>query len=203
MKRLRRCGAVSGVVLPSGLRVALVGMQDVDAPALTDPRHQRLLEWELTSPAARQPATAVALSVEIGCSERTLRDWKARPDFQAAWRAGFQAVAGSMERTKHQLDVLYADSVDPESKTKVQSAKLHWDITRAIAPPEPEVVSSRRAKELSDDELKALLSSVALAELVERMGPLNAPVALPPAPVVLAGLYGPNSGAVEASGEAA
>ena len=80
-----------------------------------------------------------------------------------------------MERTKHQLDVLYADSVDPESKTKVQSAKLFWDISRAIAPPEPEVVSSRRAKELSDDELRSLLSSTALAELVERMGPLAGP----------------------------
>ena len=179
-------------------------MQVADtSPALADQRHQRLLEWELTAPAARQPATGVALAAEIGCSERTLRDWKARPDFQAAWRAGFQAVAGSMERTKHQLDVLFEDSIDPDSKTKVQSAKLHWDITRAIAPPEPELVSSRRAKELSDDELKALLSSVALAELVERMGPLNAPVVLPAADVVLAGLYGPSTGTAGTSSEAA
>ncbi len=70
----------------------------MDVPTLDDPRHQRLLEWELTPPAQRQPQTKNALADELGVAARTLRDWADKPEFQVAWRLGFQAVAGSMER---------------------------------------------------------------------------------------------------------
>lgn len=135
---------------------------------LDDPRKQRLLEWELTPPATRQPKTLKDLAADMGVSDRTLRDWKDKPEFQAAWRVAFQAIAGSMERTKAILDVLYADSIDPENDKRVQAAKLHWDISRAIAPPEPEQKDSRRARELSDADLLAMLSDAAMEELRER-----------------------------------
>jgi hypothetical protein len=140
----------------------------MEVPTLDDARHQRLLEWELTAPASRDPKTANALAALLGVSDRTLRDWRDKPEFQAAWKLGFQAVAGSMERTKALLDQLYADAMDEKNDKRTQSAKLYWDIARAISPPEPEVQSSRRAHELSDAELRSMLSESALSELLGR-----------------------------------
>lgn len=133
-----------------------------------DPRKGRLLDWELTAPAMRDPKTANALAAELGISPRTLRDWKEKPEFQAAWKAAFQATAGSMERTKAILDQLYADSMDTGNDKRTSAAKLHWDISRAIAPPEPDSRPSQRAQELSSEQLLALLSVAALSELESR-----------------------------------
>lgn len=133
-----------------------------------DPRWERVLEWELTPPASRTPKTMNALAAELGVSDRTIRGWKEKPEFQAAWQVAFKDVAGSMERTKAILDQLYSDSIDADNDKRVQAAKLHWDISRAIAPPEPEMTASRRAQELSDSELVELLSQAALEELEAR-----------------------------------
>jgi hypothetical protein len=137
---------------------------------LDDPRHQRLLEWLLTAPASREPSTKNALAAELSVADRTLRDWEAKPEFQAAWRAGFQSVAGSMERTKAIMDRLYEDAVNPDNDKRVMASKQYWDMAKSIAPPEPETQASRRAAELSDDELRAMLSDAALEELTRRMG---------------------------------
>ena len=133
-----------------------------------DPRKNRLLAWELTAPASREPKTKNALALELGVSDRTLRDWSDKPEFQAAWKLGFQAVAGSFERTKALLDQLYVDSMDEKNDKRTQSAKLYWDISRAIAPPEPITQTSRRAQEMSDEELREMLSRSALDELESR-----------------------------------
>lgn len=140
----------------------------VEVPVLEDPRHQVLLEWELTAPASRDPKTKIALAASLGVSDRTLRDWSERPEFVAAWRAGFKAVAGSMERTKAVLDQLYSDATNPDNDKRVMAAKQWFDISKAISPPEPEVGPSRRAAEMSDTELLALLSDGALEELKAR-----------------------------------
>lgn len=140
----------------------------MDVPKLDDPRHQQLLEWLLTPPAHRQPKTKNALAAELGVADRTLRGWEERPEFITAWRLGFQATAGSLERTKAVLDQLFEDSMDADSDKRVQAAKLYWDISRTLAPPEPDKVASRRAQELSDVELRALLSEAAAAELDAR-----------------------------------
>lgn len=136
---------------------------------LDDPRMQRVLEWELTAPAARVPRTQIELAAELGVTARSVRDWKDKPEFQAAWKIAFRDVAGSMERTKAILDQLYADAMDQDNDKRTQAAKLHWDISRAIAPPEPEVTTSQRAQSLSDAQLRELLSQAALEELTARM----------------------------------
>lgn len=140
----------------------------MDLSALPDPRHQRLLEWEMTPVASREPSSQAKLAEELGVSPRTLRDWKESPKFQAAWRDAFRDVAGSMERTKTLLDVLYADATNPANDKRVASAKLYFDIMKQIAPPEPEVQASRRAQELSDDELRDMISAQAAIELEAR-----------------------------------
>lgn len=139
-----------------------------ETPTLDDPRHQELLLWELTAPASREPKTKNALAAKLGVSDRTLRDWADRPEFQAAWKLGFQAVAGSLERTKELMDQLFTDATDDKNDKRVMAAKLYFDISKAISPPEPVAVASRRAQELSDTELRLLLSAAALAELSSR-----------------------------------
>lgn len=140
--------------------------------ALEDPRHQRLLEWEMTPVASRIPGTQVALAEELGVKPRTLRDWRDSDEFQAAWRDAFKETAGSMERVKQLLDQMFTDAADPslDAGDRHRATKLYVDISRQIAPPEPEVEPSRRAQELSNEELEALLSDAALAELSFRLG---------------------------------
>jgi hypothetical protein len=106
----------------------------------------------------------------MGVSARTLRDWKEKPEFQAAWRTAFNEQAGSLERMKMMLDQLYRDSQDPDASAadRTRAAKTHFDIAKQIAPPEPDLGPSRRAQEMSDAELLELVSRAALDELEAR-----------------------------------
>ena len=139
-------------------------------PALNDPKHEALLEWTLCPPHQRQPATLKELADHLGVTDRSLRNWKERDDFQAEWRRRFNEAAGSMDRLKTILDVLYADIEDEElgKNDRRQAAKLYFDIAKQVAPPEPDEKPSAHASELSDEELKELLSQAALKELEER-----------------------------------
>lgn len=139
-----------------------------DIPRLDDPRKDRLLQWLLTAPAQREPSTKKALSGELGVSDRTLRDWEADPSFETAWRLGFKAVAGSTERTKAIMDQLYSDATDATNDRRVQAAKQYWDMSKALAPPEPEVQASRHAQSLTDDELRRLIAEASGEELEAR-----------------------------------
>jgi hypothetical protein len=67
------------------------------------------------------------------------------------------------------MDQLYSDATNPENDRRVQAAKQYWDMAKAIAPPEPERGPSRQARDLSDDELRKLLSAAALVELEGRL----------------------------------
>lgn len=136
--------------------------------ALTDPRHQQLLDWEMTPPAQRDPNSREQLAKTLGVTARALRQWREKPEFQAAWREAFNETAGSKERVKQLLDTLFEDATNGAPERRAQSAKLYWDISRQIAPPEPEPEASRHAADLSDAELVELLSDAALAELEAR-----------------------------------
>jgi len=106
---------------------------------------------------------------------------------------GFKATAGSMVRTKALMDQLYEDSMDPDNDKRTTAAKLYFDIAKAISPPEPDVQVSRRAQELSDAELRLMLSDLALAELLSRSG-------LTDTHRGVAAVTGPHRGAAEAVG---
>jgi hypothetical protein len=106
----------------------------------------------------------------LDVSDRTLRDWRNRDDFQAEWRSRFNETAGSLDRLKVLLDSLYDDSTNValSDSDRRQAAKLYFEISKQVAPPEPETKSSARAAELSDEELTKMLSDAALKELQER-----------------------------------
>lgn len=139
-------------------------------PALKDNRHEQFLAWTMTPVAQREPRTQAALAELLGVGDRTLRDWRDRDDFQAEWRARFNETAGSLDRLKVLLDGLYEDSTDRDltDSDRRQAAKLYFEISKQVAPPEPEIKSSARAADLSDEELTRMLSDAALQELKER-----------------------------------
>lgn len=121
------------------------------------------------TPAAMRKESQAQLAERLGVAARTLRDWRDREDFQAAWREAFNEVAGSLAKTKQILDVLFEDATgatDPGDRAR--ASKLYYDIAKQIAPPEPEPEKSKKAAELSDEELADMLSEHALALLEER-----------------------------------
>lgn len=138
--------------------------------SLDDPRHQRLLEWLLTAPAGREPKTLEGFATSQGVSPRTTRDWREKPAFKVAWDAGFKEIAGSRERTKVLIDGLFDDSTSQENSAseRTAAAKLYHQITKDIAPPEPVVADSRRAQDLTDQDLRRLVAQAARDELSER-----------------------------------
>lgn len=138
---------------------------------LTDPRHERLLVWLLTAPAEREPKTLQAFAESQGVAPRTTRDWQAKPAFQLEWKARFKEIAGSQERTKMIIDQLFEDgmSQDNSAAERKASLALYYQITKELAPPEPEVSVSARAQDLSDDELRDLVALGAAEELKERI----------------------------------
>ena len=135
---------------------------------LDDPRHQRALEWVTTAPAQREPKTQLALADEIGVSARTIRDWMERDDFKAAWKSRVDSLVGSPERTQRLLDSLYDEALDPQARNRVAAAKLYFEVTKAISPPEVNVNVAASARDLSDERLRELIAAGASQVLAER-----------------------------------
>lgn len=143
-----------------------VGMEPVE---LSDPRHRRVLDWVTTAPVEREPRTQTALADEMGVSARTVRDWMGRDDFKQAWRLRVDALAGSPERTQSALDRLFDKAMDESNPSPERQLKLYWEMIKAISPPEVNVnVMSRRAQDLSNDELEDLIAGGAVDVLKQR-----------------------------------
>lgn len=153
-------------------------------PAFTpfgdDPRKVRFLDWLCTPPTEREPRTRKALAEELRITTRLLNVWQNKPDFREAWDRQAKAVAGSPERAQHVLDTLYAAAVDPSNRNQVQAAKLYLEATNAIKPQSMEV-TVKRAAELSDEELDALLAQGAAELKAERDNVIPLPGADGPA----------------------
>lgn len=132
-----------------------------------DPRKLRLLEWLTTPKSERTPPTQELLAAELGISLRLLGVWKAKPDFREAWDREAKAIIGAPERAQEVLDTLYRAATDPNNKAQVAAAKLYLEATNSIRPQQVEV-TVKKATELSDDELDALLAQGADAMRRER-----------------------------------
>ncbi len=138
---------------------------------LDDGRHIRLVNWLTTPPHDRQPRTQKALAEELGVSERTIRDWKERPEVRAAWEKQAKEVAGDPEKVSMALDQLYKTAMDPEHRQHVAAMKLWLEAVEAIRPPSVDInITSKKVSELSDEELRAFIAAGAQSVLDERSG---------------------------------
>ncbi len=136
--------------------------------SLDDPRHQRLVDWLTTPKQERVPSTAKQLAVELGVSERTLRDWKERPQIREQWEDQARKVVGSPERAQDVLEAMYQRAIDSTDAKQVQAAKLYLEAIEAIKPPTVEVRSVSDLAKVSDDELQAMIAATAQGMLEER-----------------------------------
>lgn len=138
-------------------------------PRLNDFRVQRFLEWLTTSPNERRPSTQTELAEELGMDRNVLSMWKNDADFLGEWERLYRKTVGSPERAKSVLDALHETATDRTDPRQVPAARAYLEAIDAIKPRRMDVtVVKGAAKELSDDELVAMLAERAEAELAAR-----------------------------------
>jgi hypothetical protein len=96
--------------------------------------------------------------------DSTLRRWKKKPSFKAAWEKKVSELQQSPERTQKLLDNLYERALSGDNN----SAKLYLQATNRLAPMQVNVEHSQKTSEITDAELDALIASVAHSEIESR-----------------------------------
>lgn len=124
-------------------------------------QQQEYLEWLCTAPQERIPASKNKMSEHLGVDPKTLRRWEKKEVFRKQWQERVDNIQGSPERTQAVLDMLYNKAVQDND---VKSAQLYLQATNRMAPPTIEVKSDRKAQDLSDAELDALIAAAASRE---------------------------------------
>jgi transcriptional regulator with XRE-family HTH domain len=145
------------------------GRQASTRPNFNDFRVQRFFEWLLTAPTDRYPTTQAELAEELSIDRNLLSQWKNDPDFLAEWERRYRKSVGSPEKAKGVLDALYDTAVDRTDPRQVPAARAYLEAIDVMKPKRLDVtVVKGAAKELSDDELMAMLAERAEAELAAR-----------------------------------
>jgi hypothetical protein len=138
-------------------------------PNFNDFRVQRFFEWLLTAPTDRYPSTQKALAEELAMDKDVLTAWKNDADFLAEWERRYRKTVGSPERAKGVLDSLYETAVDRTDPRQVPAARAYLEAIDVMKPKRLDVtVTKGAAKDLTDDELMAMLAERAEAELAAR-----------------------------------
>lgn len=138
-------------------------------PNLNDFRVQRFLEWLLTPVPERNPPRQVELADELGMARQTLREWKNDPDFLAEWERQYRKTIGSPEKAQAVLTALYDTATDRTDPRQVPAARAYLEALDVIKPKRLDVtVTKGAAKDLSDEELMALLAERVEEELAQR-----------------------------------
>lgn len=135
------------------------------------PKQEQYLEWLCTLASEREPKTKSDMARVLEVNRRTLTEWEHKGIFRDKWKVEIEAVQGSPERTQTMLDSLYERGVAGD----VKSAQLFLQATGRLGPTAPVVATEKRASELTDAELDALIPRVAQALMSERVA-AKAPV---------------------------
>ena len=134
-----------------------------------DWRQEEFLEWLCTPEGHRDPPTQRAFADKIGAGERTLVTWKKDPEFYAAWEKKYRKVVGSPEKAHQVLNALHETATDRSDPRLVPAARAYLEAIDAIKPKKVEVnVNQTTAKDLTDDQLLAILGERAAKELEDR-----------------------------------
>lgn len=100
----------------------------------------------------------------LGVNDSTLRRWKKKPAFASEWKKRVEELQGSPERTQKLLDTIYDRALGGDNK----AAQLYLQATGRMAPTQVNVEHSTKVSEISDEELDALIASVAAGEKAAR-----------------------------------
>lgn len=131
---------------------------------ILDPRQEKFLNWLCTPANGRMPSSQEKYAIQEGVDETTLRRWKKKPAFKMEWEKRISEQQQSPERTQKLLDTLYQRALDGDNN----SAKLYLQATNRLAPTQVQVEHSTKPSEISDQELDALIASVAQSEIESR-----------------------------------
>lgn len=137
---------------------------------IDDFRKQTFLKWLCTPVKERDPKTMELLADQLGLTRRTLSNWKDDKEFLEAWEKRYLKTIGDPSRKQEIMDVLYRTATDADDPKHVQAAKQYFDIEGSIKPQKVQIEMTRPAKELSDDELDAILADKIAAEKNQRAG---------------------------------
>ena len=127
-----------------------------DNTQLMDARQEQYLEWLVTPANERTPLTQLEFARQLGVDPTTLRRWEKKDWFKRQWDARVNEIQGSPERTQRLLDSLYAKAIEGDNK----AAQLYLQATNRLLPPQT-IVNTNKASDLSDEELDALIVSIA------------------------------------------
>lgn len=131
---------------------------------ILDPRQEKFLNWLCTPANGRNPSSQEKYALQEGVDETTLRRWKKKPAFKMEWEKRISEQQQSPERTQKLLDNLYERALAGDNN----SAKLYLQATNRLAPTQVQVEHSTKPSEISDQELDALIASVAQSEIESR-----------------------------------
>lgn len=133
-----------------------------------DWRRQHFLDWLCTPPANRDPHSMKALAESFGLSEQTLIRWKRDSDFLVDWEQQYRKVVGDPEKAQRIMDKLFETAEDRTDPRQVQAAKAYLEAIEVIKPKKVEVTVNKAARDLSDEDLYAILAERAAQELADR-----------------------------------
>jgi hypothetical protein len=139
-------------------------------PSVSDWRHREYIDWLVTPPSDRDPETTQGFADKIGVTTTTLHAWKRTAEFLAAWEYAYRKTIGSPEKQAKVMNELLATAQDRTDPRQVQAARLYLETVEAVKPKKVDVTvtNGRAAKDLSDDELLAMLADRAARELENR-----------------------------------
>lgn len=138
-----------------------------------DARKERLLEWLTTPKQLKEeygwPSSTDGIALELGVSRRTIFYWKKDPEFRARWERDARDKIGDPSRVQELLDMLAREAHDQAHplSARVQAAALVLKETNTLKP-SAGAEASRRASELSDAELEAMIAEAAQLEQARR-----------------------------------
>jgi hypothetical protein len=134
---------------------------------ITDWRKQELLQWLCTLPNDRDPSTAKEMAERLGISAQTMRNWKDDAEFLEAWQYLYRRTIGSPERMQLVLERLFETATDRTDPRQVPAAREYRIAVEGVAPTKVEM-TVRSAKDLSDEDLEAMMAAAARSELERR-----------------------------------
>lgn len=136
--------------------------------SLNDWRVQRFIGWLCTIPEDREPRNQTALAEELGVSVSTLYHWKQDDEFLGAWERQYRRTVGAPDKRQRVVDTLFDTATDRTDPRQVPAARAYLEAVDAIKPQKIDITVTGRARDLTDEELLALVSSRAEAELATR-----------------------------------
>lgn len=135
-----------------------------------DWRRQKYIEWLVTPLADREPERVDEFAKSIDSTRNTLHRWRQEADFLAEWERQYRLTTGSPEKIQSVLVELHATAIDRTDPRQVQAAKVYLEAVDAVKPQRVDVTvtAGKAARNLSDDELYAMLAERAAKELEAR-----------------------------------